>query len=234
MPAGDRVHPVPGLSGNDRVKRLAGWVPVFECRHLDLDSALPGQISHPGVGIDPQAPGTGRPEQPGGDAESRSRRPGRPGPGWRRRSAPLGHPDSGGGHDRSVRGPRRTTPPPAGADAARSVTKLAAAGLRVALAYTNHRPQAGLAAAGFAPGEAEEGARLKRFELARRTRYGPAAKNVLISATTRRCSVSSGARWPPSIRTSRESGDQYRASASAVATGVDAVGRAVHDRGRAP
>jgi hypothetical protein len=66
--AGDRVHPVPGLSGNDRVKRPAGRVPVFECRHLDLDSALPGQISHPGVGIDAEHPAAGRPELPGGDA----------------------------------------------------------------------------------------------------------------------------------------------------------------------
>ena len=110
------------------------------------------------------------------------------------------------------------------------MTKLAAAGLRVALAYTNHRPQAGLAADGFAPGEAEEGARLKRFELARRTRYGPAAKNVLISATTRRCSVSSGARWPPSIRTSREFGDQCVHLLGHGERG-DAIRCAVHDQG---
>ena len=66
--ARDRVHPVPGLRGDDRVERAAGRVPVLERRHLDLDPGLPGQLGHPRVGIDAEHPAPGRLEQPGGDA----------------------------------------------------------------------------------------------------------------------------------------------------------------------
>jgi hypothetical protein len=66
--AGDRVHPVPGLPGHDRVEGPAGRVPGFERRHLDLEPGLPGQFGHPRVGIDPEHAAAGRLEQPGGDA----------------------------------------------------------------------------------------------------------------------------------------------------------------------
>ncbi|MFE2521756.1 GNAT family N-acetyltransferase [Streptomyces mirabilis] len=45
--AGDRIHPVPRLGGDDRVERPAGWLPGFEGRHLDqfadLHKALPAE-----------------------------------------------------------------------------------------------------------------------------------------------------------------------------------------------
>ncbi len=66
--ARDRVHPVPGLRGDDRVERAADRVPVLELRDLRLGPALPGQLGHPRVGINAEPPAAGRLEQPGGDA----------------------------------------------------------------------------------------------------------------------------------------------------------------------
>lgn len=58
--AGDGVHPVPGLCGDDRVERPARGGPGFERRHLDLNPPLPGYVSHTGVGVDPEHPAAGR------------------------------------------------------------------------------------------------------------------------------------------------------------------------------
>ena len=66
--AGDRVHPVPGLGGDDRVEFPAGAVPRLERRDLGLDSASPRQFGHPGVGIDPEHPAASRQELAGRDA----------------------------------------------------------------------------------------------------------------------------------------------------------------------
>jgi len=64
----DRVHPVPGLPGDDRIELAAGGIPGFERRHLDLESAPPRQAGHPRVDLDPEHPAAGRLELARGDA----------------------------------------------------------------------------------------------------------------------------------------------------------------------
>src|ERR1017187_1068598 len=122
-------------------------------------AAGPGR---PSAGRDRRrAPGSRPPGIAGQRCRCRSRRPARRGRGWRRRSAPQVLRDSWGGPGHSVRRPGRTTPPPAGADEARSLMNLVLTGLRAALAYTNDRLPNALMAAGFAPGREEaEGADL--------------------------------------------------------------------------
>jgi hypothetical protein len=66
--ARDRVDPVPGLPGDDRVECPAGGVPGFEGRHLDLDPAAPRELGHARVGLDAQHLAAGRLELPGFDA----------------------------------------------------------------------------------------------------------------------------------------------------------------------
>jgi hypothetical protein len=63
--SGDRVHPVPGGAGDDRVEVAARAVPGFERRHLDLDPAVPGELRHPRVWLDAEHPAAGRLELPG-------------------------------------------------------------------------------------------------------------------------------------------------------------------------
>ena len=61
----NRVYPVPGCPGDDRVEFAAGAVPGFERRHLDLNPAAPGEVSHPGVRLDAEHVAPGRLELPG-------------------------------------------------------------------------------------------------------------------------------------------------------------------------
>ena len=63
-----RIHPVPGLPGDDRVEMTARRIPGLDRGYLDLDSAAPGLVGHPPVGINPEHLAAGRLEQPGGDA----------------------------------------------------------------------------------------------------------------------------------------------------------------------
>jgi hypothetical protein len=65
---GDRVDPVPGLPGDDRVERTAGRVPRLEPRDLDLEPTPAGGLGHPGVDFDTEHPAAGRLEAARGDA----------------------------------------------------------------------------------------------------------------------------------------------------------------------
>jgi hypothetical protein len=66
----DRIHPVPGLSGEDGVECATGRVPALEWRDLDLETVLAGEVSHPLVGFDAQHFATGRLELPGCDSSA--------------------------------------------------------------------------------------------------------------------------------------------------------------------
>ena len=78
--AGHRVHPVPGLPGDDRVEFPAGAVPGLERRHLDLEPVPPRQVGHPRVGLDAEHPAARPPGTAGPRCRSRSRRRGTSGP----------------------------------------------------------------------------------------------------------------------------------------------------------
>jgi hypothetical protein len=65
--SGHRVHPVPGLPGDDSVECPACGVPVLELRHLGFDPEPPRQAGHPRVGVDPEHAASGRLELPGRD-----------------------------------------------------------------------------------------------------------------------------------------------------------------------
>ena len=62
-----RVHPVPGLPGNDGVERPSGRIPRFERRHLNLEALLPGELGHSRVDLDAEQPAPGRSEGSSGD-----------------------------------------------------------------------------------------------------------------------------------------------------------------------
>ena len=63
-----RIHPVPGLRGDDGVEFPPGAVPVLELGHLGLEPGLPRHGSHPVIGVDAEHPAPGALEQPGSDS----------------------------------------------------------------------------------------------------------------------------------------------------------------------
>ena len=64
----DRVYPVPGCPGDDRVEGATGRVPGFERGYVHLEAAAPREIGHPGVGLDAEHLAAGRLELPSCDA----------------------------------------------------------------------------------------------------------------------------------------------------------------------
>ena len=65
---GHRVHPVPGLSRDDRIEPPTGGLPSLEGRHFDIDASTACELGHPPVGLDAQHGATSRQELPGFDA----------------------------------------------------------------------------------------------------------------------------------------------------------------------
>ncbi|EGJ78889.1 putative methyltransferase type 11 [Streptomyces sp. Tu6071] len=66
--AGDRVHPVPGGAGDDRVELPPGRLPVLEPGDLDLNAAASCEGGHPLVGFDTEHRAADRLELPSLDA----------------------------------------------------------------------------------------------------------------------------------------------------------------------
>jgi hypothetical protein len=66
--ARDRVHPVPGRAGDDRVVVPARGIPLLERRHLNLHASGPREAGHPRVGLDAQHRAARSLELPGLDA----------------------------------------------------------------------------------------------------------------------------------------------------------------------
>jgi hypothetical protein len=66
--AEDRVHPVPGRTGDDEVEDPTGRLPALERRDLDLEPGAAGDLGHALVGFDAEHPTSGVGERPGGDA----------------------------------------------------------------------------------------------------------------------------------------------------------------------
>ncbi len=66
--SGDRVHPVPGLPGDDGVELPARRFPGFERRRLGLESAAARDLDHPRVDVDAQHLAAGCLELSGHDA----------------------------------------------------------------------------------------------------------------------------------------------------------------------
>jgi hypothetical protein len=52
--SGNRIHPVPGGPGDDRVELPAGRIPGFQRRDLDIDPGPAREPGHPRVGLDAQ------------------------------------------------------------------------------------------------------------------------------------------------------------------------------------